>query len=177
MKKVYMIYILFCVLFFSSCSKESSSIHEIEYNGIIAQVDKAARTISTNGQIYQYELNGNKTTIYYPNGANYWWVSSENMGQGGYSDNYDTETYVDGMDLIEIIERTTENKIFQGNPLLAIILIIMGVFNTAAPSLSWYIGYGWRFKNAEPSDSVLVLNRIVGIVLIFAGVLSFFISF
>lgn len=81
------------------------------------------------------------------------------------------------MDLIEIIERTTENKIFQGNPLLAIILIIMGVFNTAAPSLSWYIGYGWRFKNAEPSDSVLVLNRIVGIVLIFAGVLSFFISF
>ncbi|MGN0250750.1 MAG: DUF6199 family natural product biosynthesis protein [Oliverpabstia sp.] len=48
----------------------------------------------------------------------------------------------------------------------------MGAFNTAAPSVAWYLEYGWRYKNAEPSDLALGLNRVGGIIAIIVGILT-----
>lgn len=54
-------------------------------------------------------------------------------------------------------------------PLLAALLLAVGIFNTAAPQTAWWLEYGWRFKDAEPSDLALGANRILGVVLIFIG--------
>lgn len=51
----------------------------------------------------------------------------------------------------------------------------IGLFNILAPNAAWQLNYGWRFKNAEPSDAAIEMSRIGGIVAIIVGVLIFFI--
>ena len=45
---------------------------------------------------------------------------------------------------------------------LVVLLAALGGFNLLLPRASWYLSYGWRYKNAEPSDLVLAINRIGG---------------
>ena len=47
----------------------------------------------------------------------------------------------------------------------------MGIFNAAAPRAAWYLSYGWRYKDAEPSDAALVVARLGGAAAITAGVI------
>ncbi|MBE5971334.1 MAG: hypothetical protein E7246_02285 [Lachnoclostridium sp.] len=56
------------------------------------------------------------------------------------------------------------------NILLIIILLIVGIFNAAAPQAAWYLSDGWRFKDAEPSEAALDWGRFIGIVLIVIAV-------
>lgn len=52
-----------------------------------------------------------------------------------------------------------------------IFLIVVGVFNAAFPKATWYIGEGWKFKKAEPSEQALEMSRAAGIVAIIVGVI------
>lgn len=54
--------------------------------------------------------------------------------------------------------------------LLPILFIIMGVVGVFFPRISWYLGVGWQFKNAEPSTAALVSARISGLLAIIAGI-------
>ncbi|HIX66021.1 MAG TPA: histidine kinase [Candidatus Anaerotruncus excrementipullorum] len=45
---------------------------------------------------------------------------------------------------------------------MVVLLAALGGFNLLLPRASWYLSYGWRYKNAEPSDLVLAINRIGG---------------
>lgn len=45
--------------------------------------------------------------------------------------------------------------------------IIVGLFFALAPAFVWFIAIGWLFKNAEPSDAVLIVIRWVGYVFLF----------
>lgn len=55
---------------------------------------------------------------------------------------------------------------------LAIIVLIVSIIAIFAPRFTWFLSTGWRFKNAEPSNLVLVVNRIVGVI---AAVISVFV--
>ena len=57
------------------------------------------------------------------------------------------------------------------SPFLAILLIAAGAFNAAKPRTAWYLGYGWRFKDAEPSELALGVERMVGVVVLIIGVI------
>ena len=61
-----------------------------------------------------------------------------------------------------------------GGILLFFILLIMGVISVLSPETAWHLSKGWQFKDAEPSDAVLVYIRIAGAVEILA---AFFILF
>ncbi|BBI34186.1 DUF6199 family natural product biosynthesis protein [Cohnella abietis] len=54
--------------------------------------------------------------------------------------------------------------------LLPVLFIILGAVGVFFPRISWYLGIGWQFKNAEPSTAALVSARISGILAIAAGV-------
>ncbi|MBO5253428.1 MAG: hypothetical protein J6C51_05740 [Clostridia bacterium] len=54
--------------------------------------------------------------------------------------------------------------------LAVVLLIALGLFAVLSPQTVWYLEYGWRFKDAEPSNLALTLNRIGGIVSIALGV-------
>ena len=57
--------------------------------------------------------------------------------------------------------------------LLAIICLVIGAFNLFFPYGAWYLGYGWKFRDAEPSDLMLTMTRIGGILIVIIGFILF----
>lgn len=57
--------------------------------------------------------------------------------------------------------------------LVGVIFIVLGILNLLYPRAGWYMQYGWRFKNAEPSNASLVMGRISGIIGIAIGIFLF----
>jgi hypothetical protein len=43
-----------------------------------------------------------------------------------------------------------------------VLFAVFGLINVFSPSTGWYLSVGWKFKDAEPSDVVLLLHRIGG---------------
>ena len=62
-----------------------------------------------------------------------------------------------------------------GNIFAAVFVAAIGVFNIVSPYTAWYLEYGWRYKNAEPSDIALGLNRVVGVIAVIVAVVILFI--
>lgn len=56
-------------------------------------------------------------------------------------------------------------------PLFGLLFIIIGIIGAVSPRTTWYMSEGWKFKNAEPSDAVLILNRVMGVVFSIIGFL------
>ncbi len=54
---------------------------------------------------------------------------------------------------------------------VSFLLIVMGIFQLVSPKTAWYLSYGWRYKNAEPSDVALVMERMGGVVAIIVGII------
>lgn len=54
-----------------------------------------------------------------------------------------------------------------------IILAAAGVFYIVSPYKAWYLEYGWRYNNAEPSDLALGFNQVVGVIAVIAAVILF----
>lgn len=50
----------------------------------------------------------------------------------------------------------------------------VGLFDLLAPRVSWYLGYGRWFKEAEPPDAALALGRIGGGITLLAGIWMMF---
>ncbi|MBD7970585.1 DUF6199 family natural product biosynthesis protein [Paenibacillus gallinarum] len=55
------------------------------------------------------------------------------------------------------------------NGVVGCLFIIVGLVAAISPYSAWYLSVGWKFKDAEPSDLALGVERIVGIVLVIAG--------
>ncbi len=54
--------------------------------------------------------------------------------------------------------------------LIPILFIILGIVGLLFPKVSWYLGVGWQFKNAQPSTAALISARIGGLFAIVAGI-------
>jgi hypothetical protein len=46
--------------------------------------------------------------------------------------------------------------------LLAVFLLLIGLFNLFAPRAARFASIGWKIRNAEPSDAYLAVHRIGG---------------
>jgi len=100
---------------------------------------------------------------------------SGGVGHGGWSDDYDEDRYVDGDTLSDVLLKKAPKEVNSGNWLAALIIAIVGIFNIVSPYSAWYLEYGWRYKNAEPSDTALGLNRVVGVIAVVAAVVLLFV--
>ena len=56
-------------------------------------------------------------------------------------------------------------------PLLGLVMCIMGLVAALSPYTAWYLSIGWRFKETEPSDIALVMHRVGGIFSVFVGII------
>ena len=52
--------------------------------------------------------------------------------------------------------------------------IFKKLFDVLFPKISWVLAYGWRYKNAEPSDIALGLIRVGGIIVIIISIVLIF---
>ena len=48
--------------------------------------------------------------------------------------------------------------------ILGLIVLIGGLVVFAVPEVAWYLKEGWKFRDAEPSDIALVMNKFGGVV-------------
>ena len=177
MKRGFLLCLLTLLLCLSACSSgEGGNPNVFEENGYT--VDLENQTITHGEDVYTFTVSGGGSSssirITYPNGATYFWEWSGNGGHGGWSDDYDPVRYADGDFLLDLINFRPEPEPSGISPLLLILLLAVGVFNLVSPRTAWYLSYGWRFKNAEPSDTALVLSRVGGVIaIVLALVLSF----
>lgn len=177
MKRVLLVGCFLLALLLSACGA-SSSVYTITKNNVDYVVDKANKTISDGHHTYQYDFSGNSSnysiTIKYPNGATYWWNKSGYAGHGGWSHNYDEKRYVDGDILTEVVLEKAPREQKSGQGFAALLVAAVGVFNIMSPQTAWYLEYGWRFKNAEPSDLALGFNRVGGLIAVIVAVILLF---
>ena len=129
---------------------------------------------ATGAYSFAYNRSGD-LEITYPDGSSCTYRKTQNAASLGASPDFDpgSKGYPDGITMAWGIEHaidqarpSTENR---GNVLLGILLLAVGAWFAFAPRSAWYLGHGWRFKNAEPSDAVLVLYGLGGGVLLFIG--------
>lgn len=152
-------------------------VYTVSYIGTDYTVDTVNGTISDGLYTYLYEIEGTSdrrsTTITYPGGARYYWTQSGSGGLGGCSDDYDPVRYADGDTLLTVLEMSAPKE-YSGHPVAGLLLIALGAWYVLAPRAAWHLSYGWRYRDAEPSEAALVISRVSGIAVILFG---FFIMF
>lgn len=167
------------LLLLCACERESvGNIRTETVDGVTYTIDTEEGTISDGRFTYLYTIQGNSITITYPNGAEWWMDYRNNIGAGGWSDNYYDSVseagYPDGYTLERLVFSPQRSSEQGGSPLLGFLMIILGIFNLASPRTAWYLSYGWHYKDAEPSDVSLALARVGGGVLVLVGVIMLF---
>lgn len=181
MKRIAGVLAALCLLFLSGCGNTGDpNVYDVEYGGKTYTVDQNEQTIAVDGYACQFEVTGGgnstKVTITYPDGSSWWHNWSGNSGYGGMSMDYDESRYESGYTLWNVLEQdrpgTRSDSTHAG---LGILLLIFGILEAACPKVSWYLGHGWRYKNAEPSDLALGLGRAVGVLMVVTGVICFFV--
>lgn len=134
-------------------------------------------TISDELYTYLYEIDGSgssrSVTITYPDGSTYYCTYNDSGSFGGWSDDYAPDRYADGDTLLAVLEQSAPRE-YTGNPFLGLLLIALGLWYVLSPHSAWYLSYGWRYKDAEPSDTALVGARISGILVILFGIFAIF---
>ncbi|WP_291578307.1 DUF6199 family natural product biosynthesis protein [Clostridium sp. UBA6640] len=61
------------------------------------------------------------------------------------------------------------------NIIVCMLLIIFGVITIIKPKAMWIIGDSWKLKaKAEPTEIYLIIIRIVGSILVIAGIFAAF---
>ena len=165
-KKIYLGIITLMMFLLIGCVKSSESKYTITKENEIFFIDTINQTISHDNEVYKYKIDGNSYEITYPDNSRYWYKQEENGGFGGWSDDYNETKYISGSLLIDILsnEHSKTNK--EKNFFAIFILFILGGWNIIFPYSSWYLNYGWRYKDAEPSDAALILARLSGVIII-----------
>lgn len=162
------------------CQKsEAPALYEVARDGKTYAVDREEGTIACDGVVYRFAVSGGGGSavtmdITYPDGSRYYWTSDDGFGHGGWSDDYDPEAagYAPGEVLWDVLSLDEAGQERAGpSPVLAVILLALGAFQALSPRTAWTVGYGWRFKDAEPSELALTVDRAVGVLLIAAGII------
>lgn len=164
--------LLLTALLLTGCGQ--SKPYEVASLWGVVTIDPEAGTLSCGGDVYAYEISGAKTststTIRYPNGATYYRSDHGMTANSGSSENYDESRYIPGDVLISLLEREYPQE-KKGTPFLGLVCIAMGIWGVAKPESLWYLGHGWRYRNAEPSDAALFVERLGGALGIIVGLM------
>jgi hypothetical protein len=181
------ILLLLAALLLTGCGAEEAQ-PQTPYTQFVGNtqfyVDPVAMTITANGHVFAYKYTQDGCSVTYPNGA----VVTQ-MGNGVSWGNADAEfiisngsNYVDCNVLLMLVpEQVAQEEKGEWIPLIfvGIAIAAMGVWMYACPHVLWKWKYGWRYKNAEPSDTGLavimasgIIEIIVGIIMVLIGIFA-----
>ena len=167
------ILILVLTLSLAGCG-EQGPVYAFDRYGNEYTIDREQGTISDGTYTYGYIYDGDSErfsiSIEYPNGARYSYNQSGGVGTGGLSSDYDEQTYARGDVLVDVLRDYAPKKAGPKNVFAGILLMGLGAFHMACPQVGWYLSYGWRFRDAEPSDAALIFGRISGAAALIIGI-------
>jgi len=180
-RRVCIVLTLLLMLLCYACGKEEPQEPTV-IDGKEVIVDKAAGTIRHGEDLYQVDVHGNGYSIEYPDGSSYDYRRQSNgMGFGTWSGGLYGDTawpeergYLSEDVILMLLDADTDGN-DGGVPLIVSLLLIgVGLWGLLSPQTAWYLSYGWRYKNAEPSDLALALERIGGGIAVVIGILTIF---
>lgn len=171
--KRFLLFILIAILLAGCSLNEPVSPYVVEKYYTSFTIDPENGTISDGTHTYEYEINGNTTVITYPNGATYWWTQDGSHGTGGWDNGYSLVgfPYVSGDTLVSVLDGERPDNKPSKNFLVVLLLGAVGIWYTASPYSAWYMSYGWRYKDAEPSTAALIMARVSGVLLLIFSVM------
>lgn len=146
-------------------------------------IDPDAGTITHKEDVFHYDISGDANkytlTITYPDGSTYYESYRENNSgttsvTAGWSDDYSEYRYVSGSTLCDVLKDELPQPTRFALNFWAILVIGLGALDVAKPRIAWWLAIGWRFKDAEPSNLALRLNRVGGAICIIGGILALF---
>ena len=186
MKKRILIFLAWLLLFAAAGCSQSNPVSTVVRDGVTYTIDTENSTISDGEHIYPYAFSGNSAgydvTITYPNGSSYQWHAQNSggspMGYGGLQGDYDEHLYTSGDVLLSVLKEgpLKGGALREGkNIFLSVFIALVGIFHAALPETAWYLAYGWRYRDAEPSDAALMLNRLGGAAAIAVAIILFFV--
>lgn len=174
MRRILLCCMLAFMLLASSCGAKGDSNYSVTYGGESYVIDTSEQTITHQGEHYRYEISGNTVELIYPNGSRYWRSYQSGGSYGGWSDDYSSQRYVSGDVLLHILDFKPPGEAKSKNVVLIFFLIAAGAFYAISPKTAWYLSRGWQYKNAEPSEAAIEVNRMMGIAAVVIGVLMIF---
>ena len=145
----------------------------VEVDGHALVVDFQAGTITCEGEVYSFAIQGDSIRIDYPNGVSFVRTGNATAGYGPMDQPFSTAGYLSEDTLFKALEGGGAEggwRLGSYAP-LAVILLPLGIFSLVKPERACYVSWGWRYKNAEPSDGALLAQRLEGVVLTAAGIL------
>lgn len=182
MKRIIGVLTMLCLLWtLAACGAEKSdpNVYDVDYAGKTYTVNQNEYTISVDGYTCQFEVTGGASStqvkFLYPDGSFWWQAWSGSSGYGGMSEDYDESRYISGYTLWNVLEQGVPQTRGSAHGGLGILLVLFGVLEAVFPQVSWYLGHGWRYKNAEPSELAIGLGRFAGAAMIVIGVICFFV--
>ena len=183
MKKLLLL-LVSVVLLLSLCAcSEANEPYTVKEGWRTLEINPGACTISDETNIYEYTISGDSPsysiTITYPDGSTYYESYRESSSgttsvTAGWSDDYSEYRYVKGSILCDVLKDELPHPTRFALNFWAILIIGLGAVDVVNPRIGWWLAIGWRFKDAEPSNLALNLNRVGGAICIIGGILAFF---
>ena len=152
----------------------------LEEAGVTVTIDYDAEVIQYGSDRYTYTVTRDYCVLHYPNGADYW-------DYGFYhtpDEDYDPERYLPAELLLPLLEhqQAAMSRNRSGLDITAILsfilLLCLGLWGVIAPESMAFLRGGWRFRNAEPTEWAISMERVTGIfflimALVLLGILIF----
>ncbi len=181
MKRIGLLLLSLVLIFSLSACSLKPTRYNVEYDGKTYKVDTLRRTVSDGTNTYEYSYSegsmGGSFSINYPNGSRYYAYTTAGGGvfqeekpdlwKTGYLTPSALETII-----TSDVPNQMESKIWQW--ILGLTSIGLGLIMMVKPRSVWHLEYGWKFKNAEPSDTALGANCFAGFVIVICGVILLF---
>ena len=152
-----------CCVSLSACGKPPET-YTVQWRGRSITVNTVESTITSGPDVIKYDISRYgmpyELHIYYPDGSSFWWQKDKTSGGGGWSGDYSSGRYIDGMVLVNILEsgfpEDRSDKI-----LLGILLLIVSLVHIFAPVGIWACCFG-MYRSGEPDEGELIAIRILG---------------
>lgn len=137
----------------------------LEDAGVSVTINYDDETIRCGDDLYTYMVSRDYCTINYPNGATYWDYGMYHVPD----EDYDPERYLPAELLLPLLahQQAAMSRNKSGLDITAVLsfvlLLTLGLLAIISPESMAYLRGGWRFKNAEPTEWAITMERIAGI--------------
>ena len=168
------------ILLLSLLSGCSSQQNTMTIDGKSVTLNLESREVQVDEQVYHYVTDEAQIEIEYPNGMVFrrvyeaegtvddWIKTSETvdatyLGKMGY---FEPNVLIN-----QVIRFSPDSDSTQKDSpsALGVFLVTLGILNVLFPKWFWNIQYGWRYKNTEPTDTAINIQRLGGIIAIIVG--------
>lgn len=187
MHKHMLLMLLMGCVFLLSCSRQeepaSNLIEGMDVNGVQYCIHLEKQTAKIAENEFSYSLTGDyeayNLSVIGPNKERIEFQGGESGSAGRFGDGIDFKI----LDQVHILENVLVENVLKpsqsshnfGSIIVGVFFIGIGILYAINPRFVFDISEGWRYKNLEPSDLALTINRVIGIVIIVIGIIVIFI--